>query len=315
MTSYILQRLGLAVLTLAIVCLLTFSVLRVMPGSAAEMMVTDQGYADDVEQLREKLGLNDPLYVQWWDWLAELGRGNLGESLYTGDSISSELSRRLPPTLLLGALIIAVGWTLGVPLGIVAAVKRGSALDQASRTLAVLFLAVPTFWLATMFLVFSSVWFGWAPSLRFVPLTEDPIAHLELLLWPALIGGLAASASVVRITRTLMLEVLRQDYMRTAQAKGLGTRPVLFRHGLSNASPPLITILGLQVSMQVITGTVILEQIFSIPGVGRYILEAASRRDYPVVQGILILTASMILITNLVVDILYGYLDPRVRVR
>ncbi len=315
MTSYIVQRLALAALTLAIVCLLTFSVLRVMPGSAAELMVTDQGYADDVEQLREKLGLNDPLYKQWWDWIAQIGSGSLGESLYTGESISAELTRRLPPTLLLGALIIAVGWVIGVPLGIVAAVKQGTVLDQLSRTLAVLFLAVPTFWLATMFLVFSSIWFGWAPSLRFVSLTDDPIAHLEFLFWPALIGGLAASASVVRITRTLMLEVLRQDYIRTAQAKGLAPRPVLFRHGLSNASPPLVTILGLQVSMQVITGAVILEQIFSIPGMGRYILEAAARRDYPVVQAILLFTASLILVTNLIVDVLYGYLDPRVRVR
>jgi peptide/nickel transport system permease protein len=284
-----------------------------MPGSAAELMVSDQGYASDITALRHQLGLDDPIYVQLWDWFSNLARGDLGRSLYSGDSITSEVARRIPTTALLGGFIVSIAWLVGVPIGILAAVKQGTVIDEVSRTVAVFFLAVPTFWLATMFLVFSSIWFGWAPSLHFVRFTADPVGHLKILMWPALLGGIPASAGVVRVTRTLMLEVLRQDYIRTARAKGLGPRAVLFRHGLRNASPALVTILGLQVTT-VVTGAVILEQVFAIPGMGRYILEAATRRDYPVVQAILLLTATMLLMANLVVDVLYGYLDPRVRV-
>ena len=313
MRTYILQRLTLAALTLLIVSFATFSVLRIMPGSAAELMVSDMGYATDVQGLRQQLGLNDSLPTQFEHWASKLAHGNLGTSLYSGTAITSEVIRRMPTTALLGTLILIIGWTLGVPLGILGAVRQGTVLDEASRTVSVLFLAIPTFWLASMFLVFSSIWFGWAPSLRFVSFADDPIANIKLLIWPALIGGLPVSAGVVRVTRTLMLEVLRQDYIRTARAKGLSSAAVLYRHGLRNASPALVTILGLQLTT-VITGAVILEQIFAIPGMGRYIVEAATRRDYPVVQAILLLSASFLLLSNLVVDVLYGFLDPRIRV-
>lgn len=312
MSPYLLQRFLLAGLTLVIVCFAAFSLLRIMPGSAAELMVTDQGYANDIPELRKQLGLDEPIYVQLWDWVKNLARGDLGRSLYSGESITSEVAPKIPITALLGLLIVSIGWLIGVPIGILAAVKQGTAIDEVSRTVAVFFLAVPTFWLATMFLVFSSIWFGWAPSLRFVRFTADPVEHLKIMFWPALLGGIPTSAGVIRVTRTLMLEVLRQDYVRTARAKGLAPRAVLFRHGLRNASPPLVTILGLQVTT-VVTGAVILEQVFAIPGMGRYILEAATRRDYPVVQAILLLTATMLVMTNLTVDVLYGYLDPRVR--
>lgn len=311
--TYVVQRLMLALLTLVVVVFVAFSVLRVMPGSAAELMVSDQGYASDVQALREKLGLNEPIPAQFWHWGSGLVRGNLGESLYSGTPITDEVTRRLPTTAMLGVMILLVGWTVGVPLGILGAVRQGTVVDELSRTISVLFLAVPTFWLASMFLVFSSIWFGWAPSLRFVRFVDDPVANLKLLIWPALLGGLPVAAGVVRVTRTLMLEVLRQDYIRTARAKGLSSVVVLYRHGLRNASPALVTILGLQVTA-VVTGTVILEQVFAIPGMGRYIVEAASRRDYPVVQAILLLTAGLLLTTNLIVDLLYGYLDPRIRV-
>ncbi|MCO5202156.1 MAG: ABC transporter permease [Chloroflexi bacterium] len=300
-------------MTLVLVSLLAFSVLRIMPGSAVEAMVGTQGYAEDIEQLRSELGLDQPWYTQFMDWALDLVRGDLGESLYSGDSISSELLRRLPTTALLGALILLVGWAIGVPLGIFAAVQQGRVIDEVSRTISVLFLAIPSFWLATMFLVFASVWFDYAPPLRFASFSADPVLHLKIMLWPAIIGGLPVSAAVVRVTRTLMLEVLRQDYMRTARAKGLASRVVLFRHGLQNAAPPLVTILGLQVAT-VVTGAVILEQIFAIPGMGRYTIEAAMRRDYPVVQAILLLSATSLLVINLIVDILYGVLDPRIRV-
>lgn len=313
MSNYILQRLILLVVTLAIVSFLAFSVLRIMPGSAVEAMVGTQGYAEDVDALREKLGLNDRWYMQFADWSLDLARGDLGESLYSGDSISKELLRRLPTTALLGALMLVVGWALGVPLGVLAAVKQGTILDEASRTVAVIFLAVPSFWLATMFLVFSSVWFGYAPPLRFASLSADPTLHLKILMWPAILGGIPISAGVARVTRTLMLEVLRQDYIRTAKSKGLAARTVLVRHGLKNVAPPLVTILGLQAATTV-TGTVVLEQIFAIPGMGRYTIEAATRRDYPVIQALLLLSATTLLLVNLAVDLLYGFLDPRIRV-
>jgi peptide/nickel transport system permease protein len=236
----------------------------------------------------------------------------MGESLYTGKPITEEIANRLPVSLRLGIMMLLTGWSVGVPLGVLAAVRQGTALDELSRATAVLFLALPTFWVATMFLVFPSIWFGWAPPLRYVPFTDDPIASTKHLIWPALIGGLPISAGIVRVTRTLMLEVLRQDYIRTARAKGLGHWAVLYRHGLRNTAPPLITIMGLQVTT-LVAGSVILEQIFGIPGVGRYVLEAAIRRDYPVVQAILLITATLLLTTNLAVDLAYGYLDPRIR--
>lgn len=312
MSTYILRRLGLAFVTLLFVVGMAFSVLRIMPGSAAEMMVTDQGYAEDVDRLRDKLGLSDPVYVQFWDWSSRLGRGDLGESLYTGRPITEEFADRFPVSLRLGVMMMSIGWMVGVPLGMLAAVKRGSIIDELTRSTAVLFMALPTFWIATMFLIFPSIWFGWAPPLRYVPFMDDPIASTKHLLWPAILGGLPISAGILRVTRTLMLEVLRQDYMRTAQAKGLGQRVVLYRHGLRNAAPPLVTIMGLQVGT-LFTGTVILEQIFGIPGMGRFAIEAAVRRDYPVIQALLLVSATLILVANLVVDIAYGYLDPRIR--
>jgi peptide/nickel transport system permease protein len=314
MQTYILQRVLLAAVTLVIVALIAFSLLRIMPGSAAEMMVTEQGYAQNVEALRERLGLNDAVYVQFGHWLGDLLHGSMGESLYTGKPITEEIANRLPVSLRLGVMMLLTGWSVGVPLGVLAAVRQGTALDELSRATAVLFLALPTFWVATMFLVFPSIWFGWAPPLRYVPFTDNPIASTRHLIWPALIGGLPISAGIVRVTRTLMLEVLRQDYVRTARAKGLAQRAVLYRHCLRNAAPPLVTMMGLQLTT-LVAGSVILEQIFGIPGVGRYILEAAVRRDYPVVQALLLITATLLLMTNLAVDLAYGYLDPRIRLR
>ena len=314
MQTYLLQRVFLAIITLMLVVVMAFSVLRIMPGSAAEMMVTEQGYAQDVDALREKLGLNDPVHVQFWGWISDLFSGSLGESLYSGKPILEEIATRLPVSLRLAVMMLVTGWIVGVPLGVLAAVRQGTAIDELSRATAVFFLAMPTFWVATMFLVFPSIWFGWAPPLRYVPFMDDPIASMKHLVWPAIIGGLPISAAIVRVTRTLMLEVLRQDYIRTARAKGLGQWAVLYRHGLRNAAPPLVTMLGLQVTA-LITGAVILEQIFGIPGIGRYIIQAAIARDYPVVQALLLITAALLIATNLAVDLTYGYLDPRIRLR
>ena len=314
MQTYLLQRLVLAIVTLMVVVVMAFSVLRIMPGSAAEMMVTDQGYAQDVEALRDKLGLNDPVHVQFWGWMRDIFSGSMGESLYTEKPILEEIATRLPVSLRLAVMMLVTGWIVGVPLGVLAAVRQGTAVDEISRATAVFFLAMPTFWVATMFLVFPSIWFGWAPPLRYVPFMDDPIASMKHLVWPAIIGGLPISAAIVRVTRTLMLEVLRQDYIRTARAKGLSQWAVLYRHGLRNAAPPLVTMLGLQVTA-LITGAVILEQIFGIPGIGRYIIQAAIARDYPVVQALLLITAALLIATNLAVDLAYGYLDPRIRLR
>lgn len=312
MSTYLLQRLLLAAITLLFVVVMAFSILRIMPGSAVELMVTDQGYAEDTGRLRDKLGLNEPIYQQFWQWTGNLLRGDLGKSLYTDRPITEEIRNRFPVSLRLGVMMLAIGWAIGVPLGILAAVKQRTVIDEVSRATAVFFLALPTFWFATMFLVFPSIWWGWAPPLRYVSFTSDPIASTKHLFWPAVIGGLPISAGIVRVTRTLMLEVLRQDYIRTARAKGLAQRVILYRHALRNAAPPLVTIMGLQVSV-LFTGTVILEQIFGIPGMGRYVVEAATRRDYPVIQALLLVSASLLLLSNLAVDVAYAYLDPRIR--
>ena len=313
MKRYIMQRLLLAVPTLLGVTVFVFAMIRLLPGDVVSMMLEDYAsYAKDADDLRAKLGLDKPVHEQYVTWLGKIMRGDLGRSLRNQSSITQDLVARLPVTLELGLLGLAVSLLISIPLGVYSAVKQDTLSDYVARSAAIGMLAIPGFWLATLVITLPSLWFRWAPPLRYTPLWVDPGKNLSQMALPALILGIGLSGAVLRLTRAQMLEVLRQDYVRTAAAKGLRPRVVLLRHALKNALIPIVTLLGLQITV-LVSGTVVLESIFVIPGMGRYLLEGITFRDYPIVQAVMLIFATLIILSNLVIDLLYAWLDPRIR--
>jgi peptide/nickel transport system permease protein len=302
----------LIVPTLLLVSAIVFSLTRMIPGDVVVLMFEEKAYAEDLEALRAKLGLNRPLYVQYVSWLGQVVQGNLGESLWTRRPVLEEIVRRLPISAELGAMAIFVALSLALPIGVLSAVRQDTMQDYTARSLAIFGLSVPAFWQGTLVIVLPSIWFGWAPPLQFTSFSQDPWQHLSQFILPAIILGIAPGASIMRLTRALMLEVLRQDYIRTAWSKGLHERRVVMRHAFKNAIIPVVTIVGIQVG-QIASGTVIMETIFGLPGMGRFLVDAIYQRDYPVVQGVNLLIASIIVLVNLLVDLTYAYLDPRIR--
>jgi peptide/nickel transport system permease protein len=299
--------------TLIGVSVVVFVLVRLLPGDATTLLLQDaKSSAADEAALRHQLGLDQPLIVQYVDWAATLARGDLGRSLKSRNPVSDELGGRIPVTLELGllALVIAIG--IAIPIGVLSAARQDTWADYVSRSAAIGLLAIPGFWLATLVITLPSVWWGWTPPLRYARLFDDPTKNLSQVIIPAVILGLGLSGGLMRLIRTQMLEVLRQDYVRTAAAKGLSEHSIVLRHALKNAFIPAMTALGLQVSL-LISGTVVLESIFVLPGMGRYLLESVQARDYPAVQGLNLLFATVIILSNLMVDLLYGWLDPRVR--
>lgn len=312
MSRYIIRRLLLMVVTLLGVSVFVFGLIRILPGDAVTMLLQDYAYAENLDALRAKLGLDKPVYVQYWEWLGRVLRGDLGASLRSRQPIIDELARRLPITAELGLLAMLIGLLISIPVGVLSAVKQDTITDYLARGAAVAALAIPGFWLGTLVITFPSIWFRWTPPLQYTPIHVDPIKNLSHVIIPATILGIGLSGTLMRLTRATMLEVLRQDYVRTAWAKGLADRVIIFRHALKNALIPVVTVLGLQVSV-LVGGSVVMEQIFVIPGMGRYLLEAIQYRDYPVVQALNLVFALVILTSNLVVDIVYAYLDPRIQ--
>ena len=315
MQRYIIQRVVLVVPTLIIVSFLVFFLVRVMPGDYVHAKLGDVAYTpEEAQELRHRLGLDRPIYHQYAIWIGGILRGDLGESLITRESVRTELGERVEVTLELGALSLMFTVLMGVPIGVLAAVRRDSLLDYVLRSVAILGLATPGFWIAIVVLVYASIWFGWSPPIIYQRFTDDPNSNMQQFLLPAAIMALGAAAVVMRMTRSMVLEVLGQDYVRTARAKGLREVVVLVRHALRNALIPVVTILGVSVA-SLLGGTVIFENIFALPGVGRYMIQAVAARDYPVVEGVsLALTAGIVLV-NLVVDVSYSLLDPRIRFR
>lgn len=312
MRRYFIRRLLLLFPTLFLVSVLVFAVVRVIPGSVIDMMAAEQGM-ENREEMMELLGLDQPILVQYWDYLYNIFRyGDMGRSLWTGEEITGELMDRLPVSAQLGAMALILTILLGVPIGVISALKQDTALDYILRSFAIGGLSVPYFWTAVLFLTFSAIWFTWVPPMEFSPLFDDPVASIGQMLAPAIIMSVSMSAGIMRMTRTMMLEVMREDYIRTARAKGLGYWTVVIRHALKNAMIPVITIIGMSVTL-LVGGTVIMESIFSIPGMGRYLVAAISFRDYPVIQGVNLVICTTIIILNLLVDLTYGYLDPRIR--
>jgi peptide/nickel transport system permease protein len=312
MYRYAIRRLLWFPPTLLLITLLVFVIVRLLPGDIVVLMLSEQGYASDRVKLEQMLGLDRPFSVQYLQYLGQIIRGNLGVSLWSGEPVLDEILRRLPVSLELAFLALLCGLLIGLPAGVLAAVRRESWVDYLCRTAAVGGLAVPSFWLATVIIVAASSAWKWVPPLRFTPLWEDPLANLAQFMPPALVLGLTLAAGIVRLTRSVVLEVLHEDYVRTARAKGLRESTVVVRHVLGNAMIPVVTMLGLHLSA-LIGGTVIMESVFVLPGLGRLLLEAILWRDYPVIQGINLVLASSVLALNLLTDLLYGRLDPRIR--
>jgi peptide/nickel transport system permease protein len=267
----------------------------------------------DREAVERMLGLDVPVYVQYGRWIRDiLLHGTLGESLLGSYAIEEKILGRLPVTIELGVLAIVISLLIALPVGIYSAIRQDTAADYAGRTLAIIGLATPNFWLALMVIIFPAIWWGWSPPTELIPFSEDPLGNLAVFLIPSLILGTAMSAATMRMTRTMMLEVLRQDYIRTAWSKGLRERVVVIRHTIKNALIPIVTLVGLQLPL-LVGGSVIMEYIFNLPGLGRLLLTALTNRDYPVVSGVNLFFATVVIGVNLLIDLIYPYLDPRVR--
>jgi len=309
---YLAKRLLIAIPSLLIASLFVFTLPRLIPGDVVVLMLAEKAYAKDLDDLREKLGLNRPLPVQYVEWLSKVARGDLGESLWTKRPVLEEIGQRLPVTFELAVLGLTVALLIAIPVGVISAARQDTIQDYVARSAAILGLSVPAFWLATLLIVLPAIWWGWRPVTGFVEFSKDPVGHVTQLLLPAAILGIAAGAALMRLTRGMLLEVLRQDYVRTAWAKGLGERVILMKHALRNAVIPVVTLLGTQLP-QIIGGTVIIETVFGLPGMSRFLFDAINQRDYPVIQGVNLVVVSVIVLVNLGVDALYAVLDPRIR--
>ena len=274
----------------------------------------DFGAEGDREALERMLGLDAPAHVQYVRWLGDiLLHGSLGHSLVGNrDAVEARIARRLPVTIQLGLMSIVIGLVIALPVGIYSAIRQDTAADYAGRSVAIVGLATPNFWLAMMVMLYPAIWWGWSPPMELIRFTADPLGSLAVFIIPSLILGTYLSAAAMRITRTMMLEVLRQDYIRTAWSKGLEERMVVLRHAVTNALIPIVTLVGLQLPI-LVGGSVIMENIFSLPGLGRLMLSALTDRDYTLVSGINLVFGTVVVAINLTIDLLYGYLDPRVR--
>jgi len=310
--TYVLQRLLIAIPSLLIASLIVFVLPRLIPGDVVQLMLEEKAYGKDLDDLRAKLGLDRPIPVQYAAWIGKIARGDFGESLWTRRPVVGELARRLPVTLTLGGMAIAVAILIGIPIGILSAVRQDGVLDFFGRSAAVLGLSIPGFVQAIVVILLPAIWWGWTPLVRFVEVSKDPAGYLLQFLLPAIILGIASAAGIMRLTRGMLLEVLRQDYVRTAWAKGLRERVVVLKHSLKNAIIPVVTVLGLQVA-QIAGGAVIIETIFGLPGMGQFLVDAIVQRDYPVIQGINLLIVIVIVMVNLLVDLTYAAIDPRIR--
>jgi peptide/nickel transport system permease protein len=318
MTRYFTQRLLLVLPTLLGVTVIVFTMLRLVPGGAVSALLGENATAEQAAALRHALGFDQPIWLQYLRWLGGVVHGDLGQSLLNHTPILRDIGARIGWTFELGAFALGFSLLIALPIGILSAIRQDSLLDYVARSSAIAFLAVPSFWLATLLIVEGSIGLQIGDlSLRFTPplgreIDADLGSNLRLVIPPALILGFGLAGSVMRLTRTQMLEVMRQDYVRTAQAKGLQMTSVIVRHALRNALIPVITIIGLQVPV-LVGGSVVLEQIFSLPGMGYYLVQAVSQRDITAIQGVVLVSATLVILSNLLVDFTYTVLDPRIR--
>jgi peptide/nickel transport system permease protein len=311
--DYLIQRLAISAVTLVLISLIVFTGVRLIPGDPARVMAGTDADEAGLAEIRAKYGLNDPIPVQYLRWVGLALRGDLGESIRTRESVVKTVARKLPITAELACFAILIALTIAIPIGVLSAVRRNTFWDYLANSLSLCGLSVPSFWLGIMLILLLSVRLGWLPASGFVSFLQEPVANLQRMIMPAFVLGTALAAVLMRQTRNSMIEVLSADYIRTAYSKGLAGRAVVFRHAIRNGLIPVVTILGLQTGA-LMSGAVVTEQIFVVPGFGRLIVEAVFTRDYPLVQGVVLITASAYVLINLLVDMSYTLLDPRIRV-
>ena len=333
MRAYIIRRFLLIIPTLFILSVLVFSSVRFIPGDTIDAMVSRIGMSFvgrgniDREALEHMMGLDVPVHVQYGRWVGVLPtpdwvtgetqfkgllQGTFGKSLMGDWMVEEEILARLPVTIQLGVMAIVIGLLISLPVGIYSAIRQDTAADYVGRTGAIIGMSTPNFWLGIMVMIYPAIWWGWSPPMEYIPFSEDPLGNLGVLIIPSLILGTSGAAGTMRLTRTMMLEVLRQDYIRTARAKGLKERVVITKHALKNASIPVVTVIGMELPI-LVGGSVIMENIFNLPGIGRLFVDALADRNYPVVSGVNLVLGIAVMGANLVTDMIYPYLDPRVR--
>lgn len=315
MAKYTLKRVLLLIPTIFIVCLIVFVLMRCIPGDAVDAIVTrmtQSGQVVDAEAIRARLGLDRPAYVQFFVWLGQICRGDLGESFFQFRSVWDIIKTQIPISLELGIISLVLSNVISIPLGLFCAAKQDSIPDYVVRIIAVILMSVPMFWVATLVLFYPAQWWGYAPPVQYVSFFTDPISNLKMFIVPGILGALQQAGMQLRLVRTQVLDTLRQDYVRTAYAKGVKQRTVLFRHAFRNAMIPVITVVGGSVGM-LVGGNMILENIFNIPGIGSQLVTALGQRDYPVVQGCVLIMSIFVMVINLLVDLCYKWIDPRVK--
>jgi peptide/nickel transport system permease protein len=314
MHKYVIRRLLLSVPVLLLSSLIVFGLMRVMPGDALTALMGESGNVSpkDLQKLRMDLGLDRPYHEQYAIWVWQMVSLNPGFSIFTSEPIPVALKKSIPVTLELATLAIILGLSIAIPVGVLSATRQDTMSDYAGRVVAVSGLSMPEFWIGTLVITFAAIWFNWIPPIGYVSLWDSPWKNLQQFLVPAAILGFRLSAATMRMTRSTVLEVLREDYVRTAWAKGLAGKIVVYKHALKNALIPVVTIVGGQLGT-LLAGTVVVETIFALPGMGRLTVEAILYRDYPIVQTNVMLVAATLVTLNLVVDLTYAWLDPRIR--
>jgi len=312
--DYLIQRLAISAVTLALISLIVFTGVRMIPGDPARVLAGTEADEAGLAEIRQKYGLNDSIPAQYFRWVGFALRGDLGESIRTREAVTKTVGKKLPITLELACLSILLALAIAIPVGVLSAVRRNTFWDYLANGLSLCGLSVPSFWLGIMLILFFSVRLGWLPASGFVPFLENPSANLLRMLMPAFVLGTTLAAVLMRQTRNSMIEVMSADYIRTAYSKGLAGRVVVFRHAIRNGLIPVVTILGLQMGA-LMGGAVVTEQIFVVPGFGRLIVESVFTRDYPLVQGVVLITAGAYVVINLLVDVSYSLLNPRIRIK
>ncbi len=318
MHTYIIKRVGLFIPSLILISIVVFAILRVVPGDPAIMLLSSGGEEGEeynqkqLADLRAKLGTDRPIYIQYGDWVWKMLQLDFGVSYFFDNPVSHHIAQRLPVTLQLGLMAVILAFAMAVPLGVYSALRQDTLADYIARTITFLGIAVPNFWVAIMMIFLLVLWFGYLPPLGYVQFWDDPSANLQQLIFPAIALGTSNTAFIARITRSAMLEVLREDYIRTARAKGLAERVVVFRHALRNSLLPVLTVMGHEMG-SIISGTVVIEVVFLVPGMGRLLITSIVNRDFAMIQGVVILIAVFVLFINLVADLLYALLNPRIR--
>ncbi|MFW6335046.1 MAG: ABC transporter permease [Desulfosalsimonas sp.] len=315
MRAYLIRRLLALVPTLIVATLIIFFLIRMVPGHVIDLMLSQHDVDADKKSrqaIEEELGLDVPVHVQYVRWIGGVVQGDLGRSLWRETDVWEDIKARAPVTFELGILSIFISIIFAIPIGVYSAIRQDTALDYIGRSISILGIAVPYFWVGTMIVVYPAIYWGWSPPVELIWITEDPVGNLKQFLVPAAVLGLLLSAVTMRMMRAMMLEVLSNDYIRTAWAKGAPEKIVVFRHALKNALIPVVTLVGIQVPI-LIGGTVVIEQIFALPGMGLLLYEAVQQRDYPVITGLMLVIGVFVLIINLLVDLSYGLLDPKVR--